>query len=523
MTRTRDPFDDLAAMFLTDADQAAENAQDPQQARKIAIELLMVAHLPVRGGLWLTPYADGVARTTGPTALLRLDGDHPSLQQLRGLEETGAPQEDLTLREAIDELMTESCTWIIRPSMRTSSTKLLQAGVDRITILTSADDAAVVAAYQAIKNLFDEFDADVSCMPPIGIAIVGSELEQAQDMLDRLNATTEAHLGITLSMTLCLPRMDAGILSTRYLSFNEEDSPPLSKAVRMIDEARRGVNLSKTAPLQNEIETTELQEEESPATEVLEFPSLSRDSFEATLDIQDAWLDEPVEGAMPTEEEARLDEDLVETDVGFTPRTLGIVEVLRARVEDDGVRIEPEFTPGIPTPGTSGTPAPGSTGTSSTNQNQDETTVKVKPKPVIEVEPKENLTPREPHGVGGMPPSLAQHVDGLIPILPRCPGHEHVEMALDVAGRMHLLTKEEFLRDLFVVEPWAKAHRELIAMASPDQKIDPRGKIVKHVFTAEPISVSDLHTSDIRLHVLAPVKVKDETGWYSAPLNPAAV
>ncbi len=60
MTRTKDPFDELAAMFLTEADEA--EASDPQRdsALAVMIELLVVAHLPVRGGLWLTPYADAV-------------------------------------------------------------------------------------------------------------------------------------------------------------------------------------------------------------------------------------------------------------------------------------------------------------------------------------------------------------------------------------------------------------------------------------------------------------------------------
>ncbi len=60
-------------------------------------------------------------------------------------------------------------------------------------------------------------------------------------------------------------------------------------------------------------------------------------------------------------------------------------------------------------------------------------------------------------------------------------------------------------------------------MACPEQTIDPRGKTVKHVFTAEPITVSDLHHTDLRLHVLAAVKVKGETAWFAAPLNAIGV
>ena len=94
---------------------------------------------------------------------------------------------------------------------------------------------------------------------------------------------------------------------------------------------------------------------------------------------------------------------------------------------------------------------------------------------------------------------------------------------MDGRGRLHLLTKEESLRELLIVEPWAKAHRELLALACAEHLIDPRARIVRHVFTAEPATVADLHQADLRLHVLAPVKVKGETAWYSAPLNTVGV
>jgi len=506
MTRTRDPFDELAAMFLTERDEPVIEGVKAAPPPKAAIELLIVAHLPVRGGLWLTPYADAVARAGGPVALVRLDGEHPTLQQLRGAEPTGGPPLDLSLREAIGELMPSTPTWIVRAAAQTSATKMLQAGADRITILTSADDAAVVAAYQAIKNLLDDFDADVGCLPPIGVAVVGADEEKARDMVGRLNATAEAHLGIAVPMNLCLPRMDAGILSTRYLSFTHEDCPPLGKVVRMIDEARRGAARMRLAPPADDAprRAAAPPAESAPAAPA-QPKAVSADeppAAEQPSDIHDEWLDEPVTPSAFSEAQAKIDDELIESDVEFLPRMPGIVEVLRAGVDDEAFAVEPDWAP---EPEAAMRP-----------------TMKVGPKPALDVEPKESLDIREPCGKGGRPVALAEHVDGLIPILPRCPEHERVELALDAAGRMHLLTQEDFLRELFVVEPWARAHRELIGMACPGRTIDPRGRIIKHIFTARPIDVSDLHQSDIRLHVLAPVKVKGETGWYSAPLNAAA-
>ena len=101
----------------------------------------------------------------------------------------------------------------------------------------------------------------------------------------------------------------------------------------------------------------------------------------------------------------------------------------------------------------------------------------------------------------------------------RCPGHERLELGVDSAGRLHVLAREAQLRDLYAVEAWTNAHRELIARACADHWIDTTAIPVRHVFTDEPASLADLHGCDLRLHVLAPVTVAGRRGWYAAPLN----
>jgi hypothetical protein len=147
--------------------------------------------------------------------------------------------------------------------------------------------------------------------------------------------------------------------------------------------------------------------------------------------------------------------------------------------------------------------------------------VKLPPKVVIEVENKrpggEGAT-IEPDDRGQAMP-LARFVAGLSPLPVRAPGHERIEIAVDADGVLHLLAREIALRELPVVERWVHAHRELIAMACPQHRFDPAGRTLCHVFASEPISVADLHASNLRLHVLAPVSVGDKTAWYAAPLN----
>ncbi len=144
---------------------------------------------------------------------------------------------------------------------------------------------------------------------------------------------------------------------------------------------------------------------------------------------------------------------------------------------------------------------------------------RIAPDPTYEVEPKQSATGATEPGESGRPSPLSRFIEGLKPLPVRCPGHERLELAVDQAGTLHLIALEPHLRELPVVRSWARAHRELIGMACRGQLIDPAAEAVCHVVSDRPASLADLHGSDLRLHVLAPVTVEGKQGWYAAPLN----
>jgi hypothetical protein len=121
--------------------------------------------------------------------------------------------------------------------------------------------------------------------------------------------------------------------------------------------------------------------------------------------------------------------------------------------------------------------------------------------------------------IGVVPSSLVEHIEGLAPLAIRCPGQEDIELAVDSTGWLHVLIRDRQLRALRIVEAWTHAHRRLIARACSDRWVDTAGKTVSHVFTEEPASVADLQGTDLRLHVLTPLK--GQRRWYYAPLNRA--
>lgn len=494
MKKTFDPFDELAAMFLTTAPQKtaieAEGSEATSRAPRSApdaagesepgqaamnrraeaappaamrgVKLVIAGNLPVRGGLWLTPYADALARDHGSTALLRLDGDEPNLQLFRAPVELGSMAIEQSLEDAIGVLGAKIDLWIVRPYLGCAPGELIQSGAERITILSSADEGAVVAAYQLIKELSQAAEQSKSRLPALNLAVIGTDAANAAGVVERLNRTTLSFLGAEIKLGLCLPRMDAGIKSTRYVSFPGQQPPSVSEVIMWIEKAKAGWQRPDVA-------------ERRVAGQI--------------------YIDREQTGMVDAER-------ILQMPAPRPPRPF---------ISPPAVpRVQPEPSAPICEPVSA-----------ATHHEHVAPRIKLAPKPTVDVEPKAPAKPLEPDE-HGQPIPLARYVKGLTTLPIRSPGRERVELAVDGTGRLHLLSRDlpaGALREMRIVECWVKAHRELIAMACPQPALKHNAKAVCHVFSAEPVAVSDLHATDVHLHVLAPVEVNGQTGWYCAPLN----
>jgi hypothetical protein len=464
MTHAADPLDELAALFLTEPDAARRRASEPPRATES--ELLLVGNLPVRAGVWLAPYADAVARTKGPTALLRLDDKSPVLQVLRA-DETALDRLGASggLRETIAALQPVVSTWIVRPPIDAVPRELAEAGAGRITVLSGADETAVVAAYQMIKELAVAAEQSDRPLPPLGLALLGCDRSMAHEVVERLNRTTRSFLGVDLALSLCLPRMDAGLIASRQCRY------PL-EPYRSMNEILEWIGYGSPA-------STE------PA----------------------AFAPAPASVSTPMPAPAPPPED-----------TAGRAAPPPA---DPVPASAPAPAPApAPPPAAAPAPIPAPAGDSAPTEEPwvARRTEPLAPRAAIDIEPKGPCAPREPDD-RGRPVPLASYVPGLETLPIRCPGHELVELAVDGKGRLHLLGPERTLRDMVVVKRWATDHRELIGMASPQRELDVRHAPRLHLFATSPLDVADLHLSDVQLHVLAPVTVDGKRGWYSAELN----
>jgi hypothetical protein len=461
-----DAFDELAALFLTHPERTAEHGTPPPQRQ---VEVLVVGHLPVRGSLWIGPYADAIARERGPTALLRLNEDEPSIELFRA----ASPRTEVAdgdVLNAIDRLTQRIATWIIRPPSpqsapaETGGTATANAwqAADRVTILTGADEAATVSLYQMLKECAESTRSAGRSMPCVQLGVVGCERERAMELVQRINRTASAFLNVQVALAACLPYMDAGIRSNGYHRFSAADAPSLLDVLGRL-----------RSPMRPSTHSTD-----------------------------------------PRNGQARTESPLDERNWSDTSCI-----ALAAAAEEELDRFGTSAFAAHP-------PSPRENGAGVDTQHAASASVvpaKVSPKPTP---PMMELPVTAPGRAGvprldeGDPLPLVQHVAGLTALPFRCPDCPTIELAVDPDRRIHALGRETELRRMHTVAAWLRRHHDLLVRACPGVALD-GGGCIQHLFTDTPASLADLHGSDLRLHVLAPVRIGGQTAWYTAPLSKA--
>lgn len=519
MMHGNDPYDELAELFLTDThpdDEAGSTATAPPGAR---ITLCVVGHLPVRAGLWLSPYAAAVARGYGTTALVRIDDDAASIELFGAstdmVDRLLAARAAGRLDDAIADLAVSSANadddavqhWILRPSAAFSPSgegdawfpnDETCARIDDVHVLTGVDDAAVVAAYQSIKRVAEAASETGRPAPAIGLAVVGTTTDAARQMVDRLNRTARSFLGVETTLAVCLHQIGHDGASSGRVTFDTAPPPNPRQLLQWISAARERIAATRFE------HDTDLRPDEPPDLPPQGSPAYSPRDFAGTT------------------REGRHHSDRISSD----DATAADADDAR-RSAMNGDRTD---TPDVVT----------------TRTTEDVSRpFKLRPKPVgrITLERKAPGGAREPDR-NGRPIPLANYIEGVTDLPVRCPGYEHVDIGVDPDGVMHLMTWEQSLRDLYPVSQWARRHRELIAMACREHPFASAALPRLHVLTGSPQSVADLHASDLHLHVVAPVTSDRHTtspgdgqhdrtsadvpasdrGWFVAQLNcPTAI
>lgn len=197
--------------------RAGDGPSDGRVARVEAgarrVEALVLGHLPVLAAAWVGQYARRLGETLGrPVVLLRLHAGQLTVELTgpiapetqRDLERQGAIA---SLEAALAVAARHAGAWLIRADEPEEVVLAEGPGLTDVTLLTGADEAALVATYRTLKALTRSATAHATerggdaVVPRFRVAILGATPERARDAEEKLSRTAGTFLDQPVTIT----------------------------------------------------------------------------------------------------------------------------------------------------------------------------------------------------------------------------------------------------------------------------------------------------------------------------------
>ena len=412
MTTDGDAFGSLAALFTSGGNGTAPHGP-PAAADGLGV--LLVGNLPVMAGLWITQFADEVARTAGPTALVRFDRDEVSVELLRADGRQVPPPGP----GALERWLPRACGFVRRwvacvPSDADPAT-VVASGAP-VTVITGADEAAVTGAYLRMKHLSDAAVHAGAPLERVSLAVVGATPPQAAASAARLADAARSFLGIEVDVVSTLQRIER-VESSARAAYPAAECPDPAEFLAALARART----------------------ESAAR------------FDPPADAAPFRFEPPIE-PKPAHEPA-----------------------MHAS--------HPAHRPAAAAPRAASAPAP---------------TFAALP-------------------VASLPPKLVPLLRGLRPLGIACPVAAEVELALDEAGRMHIVGRSDQLAKVRTAHTWASMHRELLGLAFAELKGG--FEVRERILLGDAREAITLHGTGVLLDVLVLAETPAGVVQVVVPLN----
>jgi hypothetical protein len=168
------------------------------------IELVVPAHLPVMASAWVHQYARATAvRTGGCVGLMRFRGATVSVEAVGFADELSALGPAPSAAAAARSASPVCRAWMVQAPEGARPC----AGVSCVTILTGADDAAVVGCYRKLKELFP---SGAAAATRARVVIVGASPDRSAAAMRKISRAACEFLGRTVEFGEPLPRVGSG-------------------------------------------------------------------------------------------------------------------------------------------------------------------------------------------------------------------------------------------------------------------------------------------------------------------------
>jgi len=267
----------LLEELLADEPQGAgerDEGIDFVEMPRARVEVVVLGHLPVRATLWARQYACARAQECNETvALIRAASGSTALDLICA----GEPVEvkgSVHLEPALDTVSANADRVILRVDEASEPELLDRPEVEEITILTGADEAAVVASYRLIKALDASLNEryELGEGPSLRLAVMGASAEQSQDACTKLRNAVETFIERPIEIAAGSGRIDAATTTNIY---RDSIAHPASHIIDGLVRAARKIPLSGGIEEPGVMVEPEREGEEDAAVEPLrvEFPA----------------------------------------------------------------------------------------------------------------------------------------------------------------------------------------------------------------------------------------------------------
>lgn len=191
------------------------SAQPPNEISlaRLPVEALVLGHLPAMTGAWVTQHARATAEADGrPVALVRLTAGLASVE-LVGTGADADAQPSPTIEAAIGHAAACAGRFLVRVEATEEPGLCAAPGVDAITLLTGADEPAVVAAYAALKAIARPANADIAdpterAAPRVRVVFMGAAEAEAHAAGLKIAGAAEAFLGAPVECAKGVERIE---------------------------------------------------------------------------------------------------------------------------------------------------------------------------------------------------------------------------------------------------------------------------------------------------------------------------
>lgn len=226
-----DDFDALADLFLTEQPpvrRAAPPTDEPepsslerepdaadvkptvQPSVPATVEVVVLGHIPAMAASWASQYARLRAESLGePVAMLRL-GDKRARVELFSAP-FQQPQSDVSSAVAAARAVTPHVIVLPAPGTPAESGTLVEHA-SAVTLMTTPDEAGLVAAYGELKRLAPLCEAGSAGGPkPLRIVAVGAGAPKAHAACRRLQDAASSFLHVDMDASLFIERLSGGV------------------------------------------------------------------------------------------------------------------------------------------------------------------------------------------------------------------------------------------------------------------------------------------------------------------------